>query len=328
MYFYSLWRMETHTMAMKFGRAHCEELKKLLSPYQARDLYTNEDGEHYAQELTFLCEDQRCRALLTPVGVYMARKSKRALHFRTKDSHASDCDFLQPGASSGPSRSPAGQEDDFKPSDFPTELDLSPCPRKGATGGGETTTSGTYDETGSSGATSTSGGSRRKTSTRTRYLDLVVDCYLSEDNASKNQLLTIADKTKTFSRFFKNIQYFQDETGLIYHGLIDDLRLYAGKGVGLRFTKLVWVDKKRYRIWAYVPQERIDESRRRKAFLKEIDELEKAIKAGEQVHAFFVGAYPLRSTVENRDGSQFEVYRAELLSIDHLSLVFAEPNRR
>ncbi|KPX59199.1 hypothetical protein ALP66_03442, partial [Pseudomonas amygdali pv. photiniae] len=68
--------------------------------------------------------------------------------------------------------------------------------------------------------------------------------------------------------------------------------------------------------------------RRRKAFLTEIDELEKAIKAGEQVHAFFVGAYPLRSTVENRDGSQFEVYRAELSSIDHLSLVFAEPNQR
>lgn len=315
-------------MAMKFGRAHCEQLKKSLSPYQARDLYTNEDGEHYAQELTFLCEDQRCRALLTPVGIYMARKSKRALHFRTREEHAPDCDFLQPGASGGTSRSPAEQEDDFKPSDFPTELDLSPRPRKGAGGGGETTTSGIDDETGTSGAASTRDGKMRKTSTRTRYLDLVVDCYLSEDDASKNQLLTIADKTKTFARFFKKIQYFQDETGLIYHGLIDDLRLYAGKGVGLRFAELVWVDKKRYRVWAYVPQERIEESRRRKAFLAEIDELEKAIKAGEQVQAFFVGAYPLRSTVENRDGSQFEVYRAELLSIDHLSLVFAESSQR
>jgi len=315
-------------MAMKFGRAHCEQLKKSLSPYQARDLYTNEDGEHYAQELAFLCEDQRCRALLTPVGIYMARKSKRALHFRTREEHAPDCDFLQPGASGGTSRSPAEQEDDFKPSDFPTELDLSPRPRKGAGGGGETTTSGIDDETGTSGAASTRDGKMRKTSTRTRYLDLVVDCYLSEDDASKNQLLTIADKTKTFARFFKKIQYFQDETGLIYHGLIDDLRLYAGKGVGLRFAELVWVDKKRYRVWAYVPQERIEESRRRKAFLAEIDELEKAIKAGEQVQAFFVGAYPLRSTVENRDGSQFEVYRAELLSIDHLSLVFAESSQR
>ncbi|WP_308724900.1 hypothetical protein [Metapseudomonas otitidis] len=315
-------------MAMKFGRAHCEQLKKSLSPYQARDLYTNEDGEHYAQELTFLCEDQRCRALLTPVGIYMARKSKRALHFRTREEHAPDCDFLQPGASGGTSRSPAEQEDDFKPSDFPTELDLSPRPRKSAGGGGETTTSGVDDETGTSGAASTRDGNMRKTSTHTRYLDLVVDCYLSEDDASKNQLLTIADKTKTFARFFKKIQYFQDETGLIYHGLIDDLRLYAGKGVGLRFAELVWVDKKRYRVWAYVPQERIEESRRRKAFLAEIDELEKAIKAGEQVHAFFVGAYPLRSTVENRDGSQFEVYRAELLSIDHLSLVFAESSQR
>ncbi|KPW61161.1 Uncharacterized protein ALO80_03647 [Pseudomonas caricapapayae] len=61
--------------------------------------------------------------------------------------------------------------------------------------------------------------------------------------------------------------------------------------MGIRFTELVWVNKKRYRIWAYVPQKRIDEPRRRKAFLTEIDELEKAIKAGEQVHAFFVGAY-------------------------------------
>lgn len=199
-------------MAMKFGRAHCEQLKKSLSPYQARDLYTNEDGEHYAQELTFLCEDQRCRALLTPVGIYMARKSKRALHFRTREEHAPDCDFLQPGASGGTSRSPAEQEDDFKPSDFPTELDLSPRPRKGAGGGGETTTSGIDDETGTSGAASTRDGKMRKTSTRTRYLDLVVDCYLSEDDASKNQLLTIADKTKTFARFFKKIQYFQDET--------------------------------------------------------------------------------------------------------------------
>ncbi|WP_256814834.1 MULTISPECIES: hypothetical protein [Pseudomonas] len=313
-------------MAMKFGRAHCEQLNKSLSPYQARDLYTDEDGEHYAQELTFLCEDQQCRTRLTPVGIYMARKSKRALHFRTKDEHAQSCGFLQPGVAGGVTRSPTEQEDDYKPSVFPTELELTPRARK-ENGGSATTTSRSDDEVSGGGSEPSSGGNRRKTSTRTRYLDLVVDCYLSEDNASKNQLLTIADKTKPFARFFKKIQYFQDETGLIYHGLLDDLNLYPGKGVGLRFAEPVWVDKKRFRVWAYVPQEHIDESRRRKAFLAEMDELEKAVKAGEQVHAFFVGAYPVKSTVEKKDGSQFEVCRAELLSIDHLSLVFAEPNR-
>lgn len=312
-------------MAMKFGRAYCEQLGKSLSPYQARDLYTDEDGEHYAQELTLLCEDQQCRTRLTPVGIYMARKSKRALHFRTKDEHTRSCGFLQPGAAGSLSRSPAEQEDDYKPSIFPTELELTPRMRK-ANGGGTTTTSRSDDQIFGGGSEPSSGGNRRKTSTRTRYLDLVVDCYLSQDNASKNQLFTIAEKTKTFARFFKKIQYFQDESGLIYHGLIDDLNLYPGKGVGLRFAESVWVDKKRYRVWAYVPQEHIDESRRRKAFLAEMDELEKAVKAGEQVHAFFVGAYPAKNTVEKKDGSQFDVYRAELLSIDHLSLVFAESN--
>lgn len=312
-------------MAMKFGRAHCEQLEALLSPYQARDLYTDEDGEYYAQVLTFLCEDQECRTRLTPVGIYMARKSKRALHFRTKDEHAPSCVFLQPGTAGGITRSPIEQEDDYKPSIFPTELELTPRTRKG-NDGGATTASGSDDEAFGGGREPSSGGNRRATSTRTRYLDLVVDCYLSEDDASKNQLFTIADKTKAFSRFFKKIQYFQDESGLIYHGLIDDLNLYPDKGVGLRFAEPVWVDKKRYRVWAYVPQERIDESRRRKAFLVEMDELEKAVKAGEQVHAFFVGAYPVKNTVEKKDGSQFDVYRAELLSIDHLSLVFAESN--
>ncbi|PJE41931.1 MAG: hypothetical protein CUR33_11040 [Pseudomonas sp.] len=313
-------------MAMKFGRAFCAQREELLSPYRARELFTDEDGEHYAQELTFLCEDEHCRALLTPVGIYMARKSKRALHFRIKDEHAPNCGFLQPGTAGGITRSPIEQEDDYKPSIFPTELELTPRTRKG-NGGGATTASGSDDEAFGGGSEPSSGGNRRKTSTRTRYLDLVVDCYLSDDDASKNQPFTIADKTKVFARFFKKIQYFQDETGLIYHGLIDGLRLYTGKGVGLRFAESVWVDKKRYRVWAHVPQERIDESRRRKAFLTEMDELEKAVKAGEQVHAFFVGAYPVKSTVEQKDGSQFEVYRAELLSIDHLSLVFAEPNR-
>lgn len=314
-------------MVMKFGRAYCKQLEKSVSPYQARDLYTDEDGEHYAQELIFLCEDPQCRARLTPVGIYMARKSKRALHFRTKDEHLLNCGFLQSGNAGNTTRSPNEQEDDYKPSDFPTELELTPRTRRGNGGGGATTTSANGDEAYGSGAEYSNSGNRRKTSTRTRYLDLVVDCYLSDDDAGKSRPFTVADKTKVFARFFKKIQYFRDETGLIYHGLVDELNLYPGKGVGLRFAELVWVDKKRYRVWVYLPQERIEDSRRQKAFLAEMGELEKAVDAGEQVHAFFVGAYPVKSTVEKKDGSQFDVYRAELLSTDHLSLVFAEPNR-
>ncbi|MEJ2633364.1 MAG: hypothetical protein P8011_16940, partial [Acidihalobacter sp.] len=85
--------------------------------------------------------------------------------------------------------------------------------------------------------------SRRSTSTRTRYLDYVVDCFLSGDEASKDNDFTIDGKTKAFRHFFKRVRYFQDEPGLIYYGAIDRLKVYKGKGVGLRFVEYIWSEK-------------------------------------------------------------------------------------
>lgn len=312
-------------MAMKFGRAWCDEAGEALTPYRARELYVDEDSEHYGRELTFRCEDKDCRVRLTPVGIYMTRKSKRALHFRTRDEHNPGCDFLEPAAGGVKVRGPSDGQDDYKPTDFPTEFILNP-PKRKRTGGG--TTVGGGDATGgaATGGTGTGDGSGggRQTGTKTRYLDEVVDCFLSGDEASKLRQFTVGDKTKAFSRFFKKIQFFGDETGLIYYGPVDSLKVYKDKGVGLRFADSVWIDKRPYRIWVYVPQERIDESRRRKAFLAEMAELENAIAAKEEAMAFFVGAYPERQTIEKLDGTSFDLYRAELSSIDHLSLTFAK----
>lgn len=121
---------------------------------------------------------------------------------------------------------------------------------------------------------------------------------MSGDEDSKARQFTIDGKTRVFARFFKKVQYFGDETGVIYYGAVNALKVYKGKGVGLRFTEPVWIDRKKYRVRVYVPQERIDDSRRRKAFLAEMGELEKAVAVGEEVLAFFVGAYPERETVE------------------------------
>jgi hypothetical protein len=256
----------------------------------------------------------------------MARKSKRALHFRTKDEHAADCDFLQPGSGAAKVRRPSEGEDDYKPTDFPTEFVLNP-PRRIRNGGGANGGSGEVGDEGKNGGTSASGhgsGGRRHTSTKTRYLDEVVDCFLSGDEDGKARQFTIGGKTKAFSGFFKRAKYFGDEPGLIYYGAVAELNVYNGKGVGLRFAEPVWVERKPYRVWVHVPPERIDESRRRKAFLVEMLELEKAIAAGEEVLAFFVGAYPERTTIERPGGKSFDLYRAELTSVDHLSLTFAK----
>lgn len=53
-------------------------------------------------------------------------------------------------------------------------------------------------------------------------------------------------------------------------------------------------------------------------------ELQKAISKGEEVLAFFVGAYPQRQTIEKPDGKSFDLYGAELTSVDQLSLTFAK----
>lgn len=314
-------------MAMKFDRAWCDEVADALTPYRARELYTDEDGDYYDRELTFRCEDRDCRVRLTPVGIYMTRKSKRALHFRTKDEHKLGCVFLQSASDRSKGRSPSEGEDDYKPTDFPSELVLKPT-KRGKSGPG---TSGGGADGGEGGATGGSGdggredGYRRPTSSKTRYLDQVVDCFLSGDEGSKAGQFKIGDKTRTFARFFKKIQYFRDEPGLIYYGAVAELKLYNGKGIGVRFIEPAWVDKKPYRVWVHLPQERIDESRRRTAFLAEMTELEKAIAAKEEVLAFFVGAYPEKVTIENKShGTSFDLYRAELTSIDHLSLAFAK----
>ncbi|MNX97768.1 hypothetical protein D3C86_1301460 [compost metagenome] len=309
-------------MSMKFGRAYCEALDGFVSPYRAREIYTDEDHEHYGKELTFGCEDPGCRARLTPVGIYMVRKSKRALHFRTKEEHKAGCELVKPG-DGGKVRKPSEREDDYKPTNFPTELDLNPPRRKGNGGSDD---GGSEGDEGAGGGSSGgySGADKRKTNSRTRYLDLVVDCFLSGDEDGKSGNLTIAGKTKPFGRFFKKVQYFGDEAGLIYYGLIDGLKLYNGKkGIGLRFADSVWVEKRPYRIWAHISQEVIDDSRRKKSFLAEIAELKKAVDGKEDVVAFFVGAHPAKTPVELKGGATFDLYSVELSSVNHLSLAFA-----
>ncbi|RYY01730.1 MAG: hypothetical protein EOO53_16010 [Gammaproteobacteria bacterium] len=309
-------------MTMNLGRAYCSELDITLSPYKAREIYTDEDDDNFNKQLTFQCEDEKCRKILTPVGIYMTRKSKRALHFRAKKGHEVGCGFLHHLKNGGKIRRPVENEDDYKPTYFPTELDLDPPKRKNKSNA-LTASSHTEPATIETG-TSFNGDEKRKTKTKTRYLDLVVDCFMSGDDESKKGYFTIAGKTKKFYQFFKKIQYFGDEAGLIYYGTIDKLNMYKKDyGIGIRFLSPHVADKKRTRIWLNIPQACIDESRRKTSFLNEITELKNAVDGGESVDAFFVGAYPSKILIE-KDGDSFESFSADLKSVDHLSLVFSK----
>lgn len=113
-------------MAMKFDRAYCVELKDGVTPYKAREIYLGEGDEFFGRQLTFRCEDPRSRSQLTAVGVYMPRKSKRALHFRSKEEHEAACGFIGSGTSRLKGNLPPENEDEFKPTNFPPELVLDP----------------------------------------------------------------------------------------------------------------------------------------------------------------------------------------------------------
>jgi hypothetical protein len=319
---------------MKLSQAFSELAQCSVSAYEARDLYTDEDSTFFGKLLTFRCEDPACRVPLTPVGVYMTRKSKRVLHFRTGVGQHHVCGVAPPASPSGSARAMDSIDDEYQVTQFPTELDLSPRRRARTELNIEspvTNVESAAGEPSASAAAATVDATNgvlsdrtvpRRTATRTRYLDYVVHCFLSDDDVSKQRLFTIAEKTKPFARFFKKIQFFGDEAGLIYYGAIDELKRYNNAGIGLRFTQRVWVDQKPFRIRAYLSQEHIDASPRKRAFLAEIEELEQAVKIGEEVHAYFVGAYPTLKTLTSKQGETFSIYSADLISVDHLSLVF------
>ena len=311
---------------MKFARAFSPELNESVTPYQARELYTDEDSPFFEQKLRFLCEDKDCRAKLTPVGIYMTRKSKRALHFREDEPHSLRCEYCDDKHGGKRTPVPGQQEDDFKLTDFPTELLLDPPKRRPGSGGG-TATGG---DGGDGSRTKSTGGipgsdAPRKTSSKTRYLDQVVDCFLYGDDSAKNNKFTIGDKTKPFSKFFKSVKFLTDGQGYIYHGEVDSLKPYSNaESLGIKFTEKHWnSNKKPLTVWVYISKETIDKSRRKKFFRAEVQELEKAINNGEKVRCFFVGTNPhIQSNPSKFNDGTYETVNDELQSNDHISFVF------
>lgn len=311
---------------MKFARAFSPELNESVTPYQARELYTDEDSPFFEQKLRFLCEDIDCRANLTPVGIYMTRKSKRALHFRADEPHTLQCEYCDDKHGGKRTPVPGQQEDDFKLTDFPTELLLDPPKKKSGSGGGTTTGGDGGDGSGTKSTGGTPGSDAlRKTSSKTIYLEQVVDCFLYGNESAKNNSFTIGDKTKPFSKFFKSVKFLTNGPGYIYHGEVGSLKAYNNaESLRIKFTDRPWdPNKKPNAALVYISKETIDKSRRKKFFRAEVLELEKAINKGEKVRCFFVGTNPhIKTNPSQFNDGTYDTINDELLSIDHISFVF------
>ena len=69
---------------MRFVKSYCTELNKSISPYEAREVYFDQESHLYQKKLSFHCEDETRRVDLVAVNIYKTIRAKKASHYRTR----------------------------------------------------------------------------------------------------------------------------------------------------------------------------------------------------------------------------------------------------
>lgn len=256
---------------MKFERAYCKEVDKVITPYIARELYFNEDSQFYGEKLEFLYEDKQCRKILIPVGIYLQKRTKRALHFRSKDALEHICG--KNNKIEGHSGKDVGTDDPFKITRYPSELILNPSKSSGGKIGGIDVDDMDITNPNKTSNSIGSGTSTKEIRYKISSFEHLVDCYLSGDKKVLETMeFTINGKTKKFYNFFKKIKYYFDEEGLIYYGEISGIKKY-GENYAIYFKDNAWVENAYRTVSIYINNELIDKFGKKKIFKDQLEEL-------------------------------------------------------
>ena len=305
---------------MKFPRAYCQELEREISPYQAREYYFDETSEYYSQKLTFLCPDAKCRKEIASVGVYLERKSKRALHYRGMKTHEhhEECDFwmAQQNAVKG---NADGENSQAIRNQIPSEFILK---RKKAQTLKRLDLEEKIDvdakDTRSSFNNASNSESEKEYHFKTSSLENVVDCFRNiDEEILKKERLTINGITRFYRNCFKNIKYHQDAKGLIYWGTVKQIKEY-GKNFAITFKEAVWYDNSSKSVSIYITKEQIEKYRKKNLFRQHLIDL----KSNEsEILCFFTGTYPELKEVEVPNGS-FQTFQIDIHNLDHICFEF------
>lgn len=65
-----------------FPKAYCVQLQKIISIYEVKEYYFDQDNIHFNIKYDYTCPDTNCRAKMTPINAYKIKKPAQALHFR------------------------------------------------------------------------------------------------------------------------------------------------------------------------------------------------------------------------------------------------------
>lgn len=273
---------------MKFERAYCEELNRVITPYIARELYFNEDSQFYGKKLSFLCEDKECRKTLIAVGVYLQKRTKRALHFRSKDALEHTC--YENNIIGGHEGKKIGNDDPFKVTKYPTELILDPPKSGNPKVGGVDIDDDEGNKPSKTSNSIGSGSEIKETRYRIRSFEHLIDCYLNGDKKVLETMeFTINGKTKKFYSFFKKINYYLDEKGLVYYGEVSGIKKY-GENYKVYFKDKAWVENAYRTVSIYIDKELINKFGKRKIFKEQLEDLSNV--DDKKAICYFVGVYP------------------------------------
>lgn len=304
---------------MKFERAYCKEVDRVITPYIARELYFNEESQFYGEKLNFLCEDESCRKTLFPVGVYLQRKTKRALHFKSKDPLEHTC--VKSNIVGGHSGKKIGKDDPFKITRYPNELLLNPLKSGGGKVGGidvddldDTKPNKTQNSIGP-------GTSTKETPYRISSFEHLIDCFLSGEKKVLEEMdFTINGKTKKFYKFFKKIKYYLDEEGLIYYGEVSKIKKYGEKNYAIYFKDKPWVENESRIASIYINNELIEKFGKRKIFKDQLEELMNM--ENKKVTCYFVGVYPELTEYTDKKGNEKESVQVVIKDLRHLVITY------
>jgi hypothetical protein len=306
---------------MKFDTAYSLSLDDKLSIYDVRDLNFDETADFDSDKDRFLCPNDECRAAFDPGNTLSTFNAKnvnylRTPHFKNKTGtrHIDGCRYASTH------KSAAGESDDEREDNFPSELVLTrrQYERKTPLAGSEGNIPQEPTKTPSN-RSSISHNASDTTPDKTSVFAHPVECYVSnidDKDKLKSMPLKIGDHTATYWTFFKKIEYLQDNKGLIYWGRIKEIKDYTSS-FRIDFEKKVWLDKKPYSVNVYLSKKLIENYRKRKAFLEQI---KAAVDSERALYCFFYGVTPELKQVPSKKNPEqtFGVFSANIENLDHL----------
>lgn len=314
-----------------FPKAYCVQLQKIISIYEVKEYYFDQDNIHFNIKYDYTCPDTNCRAKMTPINAYKIKKPAQALHFRKlPSSEHENCTYKN--IMDNPDISEQDAESQIKKKlqfDIPNKFLLN---RPSRTSNGESEAGSkmhTPDAMPSHINRNTNYGNKNSdtqehaTTQLERLVDVFINPLYTSEFIRKNKIrLTLPDGiSRYFDNCFKHVKWFQrEEAPFIFYDALDEIKTY-GKGYKIFLsTKIFDIEKEKpvaRKISIYISPVLIQQYRFRNQFLTSINEII-GNRLESSTTVYFTGVYP---TLVPIPGTNYYTYSIELQSLAHLLLV-------